>query len=181
MALMETMIVQVANDPTTINSMNNELGSFGWSVLSIQVTHSQDSRTYTRGLDYLTGDLTTETTTINYATITYQRDRKMDNYAKLVELERSYNELREELEKKVTEVAYDDAANQMDVLNVSRIDGILHPFATRKKVGKAYSYMFKKLIGAEARSEEAIKKSDDLTKGYAKRLQKIRDTAEELL
>ena len=90
MAMTETKIVQVENSPSTINSMNNTWGHFGWSVLNVQVTHSQDSRTYTRGLDYFTGDKTVETTTINYATITYQRDKEMYNYRKIVALENEY-------------------------------------------------------------------------------------------
>ncbi len=94
MALMETKIVQVDNTPERINGMNEAFALFGWNVLSIQVTHSQDTRTYTKGfLDAYTGDKTVETTTINYATITYQRDKHMKNYAELCELEKEYDEL----------------------------------------------------------------------------------------
>ncbi len=82
MALMETKIIQVANDPNVINASNEEWGKFGWSVQNIQVTHSQDTKTYTKTFtDYVYGDKTVETTTINYATITYQRDKHMTNYA----------------------------------------------------------------------------------------------------
>lgn len=94
--MMETKIVQVNNNPATINQCNEEWGSFGWNVLSVQVTHSQDTKTYSRGMDYYTGDKTVETTTINYATITYQRDKEMPNYTQIVELEKRYRNLMDE-------------------------------------------------------------------------------------
>ncbi len=91
MALMETKIIQVDNDPDIINNSNEEWGYFGWSVLNVQVTHSQNTKTYTKGyLDYVSGDKTVETTTLNYATITYQRDKHMPNYQRLVALESEY-------------------------------------------------------------------------------------------
>ena len=94
--MLETKIVQVDNNPATINQCNEEWGSFGWNVLSVQVTHSQDSRTYSKGMDYYTGDKTVETTTINYATITYQRDKEMPNYTRIAELENRYRNLIDE-------------------------------------------------------------------------------------
>ncbi len=94
MAILETKIIQVSNSPEIINSFNEENGSFGWSVQNIQVTHSQDTKTYTKTLwDVYSGDKTVETTTINYATITYQRDKKMDNYDRIAALEREYDQL----------------------------------------------------------------------------------------
>ena len=96
MGAMETRVVQVNNSADTINRSNEEWGSFGWNVLSVQVTHSQDTKTYSKGLDYYTGDRTVETTTINYATITYQRDKGMPHYAKITELENEYHRLENE-------------------------------------------------------------------------------------
>ena len=96
MGAMETKIVQVNNNPETINRCNEEWGNFGWYVLSVQVTHSQDTKTYSKGMDYYTGDKTVETTTINYATITYQRDKGMRNYSEIVELENEYHSLENE-------------------------------------------------------------------------------------
>ena len=56
MAITETKIIQVKNSPEIINNANNEWGQFGWSVLNIQITHSQDTKTYTKGLmDYIYG------------------------------------------------------------------------------------------------------------------------------
>lgn len=89
MSLMETKIVQVPNETDAINAMNEEWGSFGWIVQNVQITHSQDSKTYFEGY----GDTViqnVETTTINYATITYQRDRKMEHYDQLRQLEAQY-------------------------------------------------------------------------------------------
>lgn len=95
MGVMETKVIQVRNDPEEINRSNEEWGRFGWSVLSIQVTHSQNTKTYTKGFDYYTGDKTVETTTINYATITYQRDKEGKNYSRFAELEKEYQSLRD--------------------------------------------------------------------------------------
>lgn len=97
MAIIETKIIQIDNSPSTINDANEEWGHFGWVVQNVQVTHSQDTRTYTKGLDYYTGDKTVETTTINYATITYQRDKQMPNYSKLVQLEAAYSQVLDKL------------------------------------------------------------------------------------
>lgn len=90
MAIMETKIIQVKNDPAIINDFNETWGHFGWSTLSVQITHSQNTRTYTDPLNYGTGIDTVETTTINYATITYQRDKSMEGYRRLVELEQDF-------------------------------------------------------------------------------------------
>ncbi len=92
MAIMETKIVQVRNDPQTINETNEAWGRFGWSVLSVQVTHSQDTKTYS-GIFDTPGNYTVETTTINYATITYQRDKEMKDYTRIIELESEYWQL----------------------------------------------------------------------------------------
>lgn len=98
MAITETKIIQVQNSPEIINNANTEWGQFGWSVLNIQITHSQNTKTYTKGLmDYYYGDKTVETTTINYATITYQRDKTISNYHKIVELEKEYIDIAEKL------------------------------------------------------------------------------------
>lgn len=90
MAIMETKIIQVKNDPEIINEFNETWGHFGWSTLSVQITHSQNTKTYTEPLNYGTGIDTVETTTINYATITYQRDKAMAGYSRLTELEKEY-------------------------------------------------------------------------------------------
>ena len=98
MAVTETKIIQVDNEPEVINQSNELWGSFGWNVLNVQVTHSQDTKTYTKGLDYYTGDKTVETTTINYATITYQRDKGIPNYRQIAALEKEYAEIDEQLD-----------------------------------------------------------------------------------
>ena len=97
MAVMETKIIQVANDPDVINSVNEVWGAFGWNVLGVQITNTQNTKTYTKDLlDYVSGFNTVETTTINYATITYQRDTKTEHYSKLVGLQNEMERLIEE-------------------------------------------------------------------------------------
>lgn len=99
MAILETRSIQVKNDSDTINRTNEEWGQFGWNVLSVQVTHSQNTKTYSSAWDQLGGNesQTVETTTINYATITYQRDKGMANYKKIVELEKQYQAISAEI------------------------------------------------------------------------------------
>lgn len=96
MAVMETKIVQVTNSPESIDASNSIWESFGWNVLSVQVTHSQNTKTYTAHAG--DGYNTVETTTINYATITYQRDKQMPNYTDLKELERQYQALQAQID-----------------------------------------------------------------------------------
>lgn len=87
MAYYETKVVQMSNDPSVINALNNLHGAFGWMVINTQITNSQDSRIYQSAPN----TITTETTTINYATITYQRDREMPHYEELSKLEDEYD------------------------------------------------------------------------------------------
>ena len=90
---METKIIQVKNDPYEINASNEAWGRWGWSVLSVQVTHTQNTREYQDWAQYGSNEVTVETTTINYATITYQRDKGMPGYDRILELEQEYNQV----------------------------------------------------------------------------------------
>lgn len=90
----ETKIIQIDNDPSVINAVSDLWGMFGWNVSNVQITHSQDSRTYTKGFsDYYLGMRTVETTTINYATLTMQRDKGIANYQQIAELQEEYDNL----------------------------------------------------------------------------------------
>ena len=124
MAITETKIIQVNNDPSIINRANEEWGKFGWSVLSVEVTHTQNTKTYTPyyGADH---DVV-ETTTINYATITYQRDKQMPNYLRITELEQEYASLVEELPSvKDKKNALIKDAGKFGVINIVIIVGML--------------------------------------------------------
>lgn len=90
MGVMETKIIQVENDPYTINASNEAWGRWGWNVLNVQVTHSQNTKEYQNWAQRGSGEVTVETTTINYATITYQRDKGMSGYSRIAELEQEY-------------------------------------------------------------------------------------------
>lgn len=96
MAIMETKTIQVPNDPQVINVANEVWGRWGWNVLSVQVTHTQNTKTYSTDWQILEAELggrniaTVETTTFNYATITYQRDKGMPGYERIFELEQEY-------------------------------------------------------------------------------------------
>lgn len=93
MGVMETKIIQVKNDPYEINASNEAWGRWGWSVLSVQVTHSQNTKEYQDWAQYGSNEVTVETTTINYATITYQRDKSMPGYERIMELEQEFNQV----------------------------------------------------------------------------------------
>lgn len=96
--MFETKIIQVQNDPQVLNNVNEVWGSFGWSVMNVQVVHSQNTKTYSPASFYFTGEHVVETTTINYATVTYQRDKDMENYDEIVRLEKAFNAKLEELD-----------------------------------------------------------------------------------
>lgn len=93
MGVIETKIIQVKNDPQIINAANEAWGRWGWSVLNIQVTHTQNTREYQNWAQYGSNEVTVETTTINYATITYQRDKGIAGYNRLLELEQEYDQV----------------------------------------------------------------------------------------
>lgn len=98
--MIETKVIQVRNDPNTINEVNGIWGSFGWKVINVQITFSQNTETYTKLLDYLagTGVNTVETTTVNYATITYQRDTSEASYSQKASLERDFQGILEKMD-----------------------------------------------------------------------------------
>ena len=168
MALMETKIIQVTNDPGVINSANNEWASFGWSVLSIQITHSQDTKTYSRGLDYFTGDSTVETTTINYASITYQRDKKMENYQQIAQLEREYQALIAEMDEKTDAIIAKDQKISLVTLN---------PL----KALKSTMNLARAITGKEKLSRKAQEECEKIVATYRPKLESIQLQAENLL
>ena len=94
MAVMETKIMQVENSEDVLNETNEVMACFGWNVMNVQVTHSQNTKTYSSAWDQMGGNesQTVETTTINYATITYQRNKGILNYAQIVALEKEFDE-----------------------------------------------------------------------------------------
>jgi len=141
MALLETKVFQINNSQEEIEGLNTVMESFGWNVLNIQITHSQNSRTYTRGFDYLTGNLTTETTTLNYATITYQRDKQMSNYGELVRLEQEFERLTEyvgalvsEIDQAKKEIKNKRVEKGQDISSASDLDSYL--LTSVLKIGK---------------------------------------------
>lgn len=91
----ETKVMQVRNSTEVINQYNNDQSCFGWEVMNVQITHSQNTKTYSSAWDILGGNetATVETTTINYATITYKRDSNMPHYEEIVSLERKYDSI----------------------------------------------------------------------------------------
>lgn len=187
MALTETKLIQTQNNPYIINNLNREMGSFGWNVLSVQVTHTQNTKTYTQALDMLlgTGFDTVETTTIEYATITYQRDRQIQNYAQITALEQQYFQLRDELATKVNQIEAADQIKLSDLLLDSFKTGfILNPVKWWNKsvenTKKSARYI-KSKMGADIRSDDTIQKSKALNAQYGQKLEQIRAQAESLL
>jgi hypothetical protein len=112
MAIIETKVMRVENSDTKITEISNDLACFGWTVTNVQVTHSQNSKTYSSAWDQLGGNQsqTVETTTINYATMSLQRDKTMQNYAQIKELENEYWALQREFDE--TEAAFENEINE---------------------------------------------------------------------
>lgn len=100
MAVFEMKIMQVKNDEYVINNINNAMACFGWAVLSVQITHSRNTQTYSSAWNQIGGNQlrTVETATINYATITYQRSKGLTNYQKIVELEREFEQIMQQID-----------------------------------------------------------------------------------
>lgn len=162
--MLETKVVQVKNEPDTINSTNREKACFGWRVQNVQITNSQDSRTYTNGLDYLTGNLTVETTTLNYATITYQRDTNMSNHARIAELEREADWLEGKIYEVVAEIK---ELEQMDPAAINVVKwGLLGCFGiVIFPIGIIIMYIARKKYDRETKEKRAFKESQLREKG----------------
>lgn len=184
MALLETQIVQTRNDPVTINNLNNEMSSFGWSVLSVQVTHNQNTKTYTKTLDMMfgTGVDTVETTTIEYATITYQRDRKMENYEELAELERQYCELRSELETRLAEVDLEEQEARSYAFKPNfSLSPKKHREFGKKQFAAQMNFIKAVITGKDSYSEKSIEAKNQIALQYRPNFDQIRRKAEALL
>ena len=91
MAAIETKVIQMKNDTALINENNELYSCFGWRVNSVQVTHTQDHK-----VEQLYNTISVETKTYDYATVTYERDTGIENYAEVVELEKAYYSLKKD-------------------------------------------------------------------------------------
>ena len=93
--MIETKVLRVENTESSINSVGRTRGCFGWTVTNVQVTHSENTKTYSSAWDQIGGNQTqtVETNIVDYATITLQRDTAMANYMKIVDLEEEYERL----------------------------------------------------------------------------------------
>lgn len=116
---LETKFVQVPNDPSYINAINNLAAVWGWTVQSIQVTDSKvsyEGDSYGWVSDYgahVSTEIITEHT--NYASITYQRNIDDPKHAKLSEFETAYNECDDKWFLSASEQArYDKACEDAD-------------------------------------------------------------------
>jgi len=83
----ETKFIEV--NPKAVNSTIETWACFGWELMGqpqeifSQATHRTQETDKHYSSEY--------TTTTNYVKITFQRDTSLPNYAKLVELEKTYN------------------------------------------------------------------------------------------
>ncbi len=83
MPRLETKSAQVA--PNQEQSTIDLYQKFGWTLLSSQEIYSKDSHVESRG-----GQNYSVTETTNYVKLTFQRDKDMPNYDKIVPLENKY-------------------------------------------------------------------------------------------
>ena len=98
--MIETKVLRVENTESAINSVGRTRGCFGWTVTNVQVTHSENTKTYSSAWDQIGGNQTqtVETNIVDYATITLQRDTALEHYMDLVDLEEEYDHLAEQAE-----------------------------------------------------------------------------------
>lgn len=99
MAIKETVTIQTVNVPTTINQIHERYALFFWNALNVQVTHVRDSHLEFKDV----GDavqVSSVTTNIEYATVTYERDKLMPYYDEVVIAEKELDACEEELNNK---------------------------------------------------------------------------------
>lgn len=96
--MIETKVLRVENDEDVINDVGRERICFGWTVANVQVTHSENTKTYSSVWDQIGGNRsqTVETNIVDYATVTLQRDTALTHYMELVDLEEEYDGLAEQ-------------------------------------------------------------------------------------
>lgn len=92
--MIETKVLRIENDEDVINQTSQDRAHFGWTITNVQVTHSENTKTYSSVWDQIGGNQsqTVETHVVDYATVTLQRDTVMPHYAELKELEKEYEE-----------------------------------------------------------------------------------------
>ena len=163
MASFETKVIQVSNSTSVIDGINWKNGSFGWNVLGVQITHSQDNRIYQDPVNVMTGSITIESKTVDYATITYQRDMGMTNYDEIVALESEYDAVEEEINLLRNEL-YGNAGCLKELILI-----MIWP------IGLAYLLLFKK----EKDKEKAGKQKQ--IEQFNNRLEEIVSEARQLL
>ena len=93
--MIETKVLRIENDEDVINETSRNWGCFGWTMTNLQVTHSENTKTYSSAWDQIGGNRsqTVETTVVDYATVTLQRDTSHAHYMELVDLEEEYERL----------------------------------------------------------------------------------------
>lgn len=99
MAIMETVTIQTVNEPTKINQLHERYSLFFWNVLNVQVTHVRDSHLEFKDFGE-TVQVKSVTTNIEYATITYERDKLMPHYDEIVRAEKELDEYETALSEK---------------------------------------------------------------------------------
>ena len=131
-----------------------------------------------------TGSDTVETTTLEYATITYQRDRKMPHYLQIVDYENEYASLRNELAAKVDEIARKDQVTLKDLFRPEFIKpcfNLKESMRLSKEASKLQMRFIASKFGLDNRSNDAIQQSNELIDQYNHALDQIRRQAEALL
>ncbi len=114
---LETEVIQVPNEPSEINALNEIEAAWGWSVQSVQVTEFKDSHyggtTGTIDSTGYHGTTTIITEHTNYATITYQRDQDMPHYIQICALENEYRECEKKNFLNASEQQKEDECNRL--------------------------------------------------------------------
>ena len=83
MARLETKSIKAS--PGNRDSVIRQYETFGWTCTNVQEIYSQDSHMERSG-----NNLQSVTETTNYFSLTFQRDRDMDHYNEVVQLENTF-------------------------------------------------------------------------------------------
>ena len=129
--MIETKVVRIENSEEAMNETSKVRGCFGWTVANVQVTHSENTKTYSSVWDQIGGNrsATVETNIVDYATVTLQRDTALTHYMDLVDLEEEYDAL---IEKAEEFRAVMDKNNNAESLMSLLLDGPLGRMMTRR-------------------------------------------------
>lgn len=93
MALKETITIQTVNNPKVINELHERYAVFFWNVLHVQITHDMDSHLEFRDAGFGNIEIRNAKSNVEFATITYERDKLIPYYDAIKATEAKYDKM----------------------------------------------------------------------------------------